>query len=468
MPTINDKKYLNLQEQVLKNKNDIAAIIEGNIVLGELGIKVVGRVNTVGEIPIPETYTGEYGDAYLVGYYAPYDYYIFTRPFYGQTTPQWFNLGEFPVPGPQGEAGIGITPNITIGSVIDGDEAAVSITGTATNPVLNFVIPRGRPGENGRNGVSCTHEWIGTTLYVTSASGTTYADLRGPQGEAETPVKIVGELSSVDSLPEASEANREKGYLVTIGGVYYLYILVGEENAALTWTNVGPLAGSAGTEITVGGVTVTQWDADTKLDKSTFANSLYGVTGPGEQTQYPVDVELIFPLSEGNMSAEANNIVRRNRRGGITVPDTTNDMDAVSKQYLSSQFAIEKLSFLKEVYPVGSIYISMNNTSPATLFRFGTWTPITGKFLVGVDENDQPFHYAGITGGSKDAVVVSHTHTLIMTYDNEGTANSTLARDLYTVGTEYNNQFSIQSTGEDGTDKNLPPYFAVYMWRRES
>lgn len=39
-------------------------------------------------------------------------------------------------------------------------------------------------GTNGKDGVSVTHSWNGTVLTITSASGTSSADLRGPQGPA--------------------------------------------------------------------------------------------------------------------------------------------------------------------------------------------------------------------------------------------------------------------------------------------
>lgn len=42
---------------------------------------------------------------------------------------------------------------------------------------------KGDPGEPGRDGVSVTHEWAGTVLYVTSASGTSSADLKGAKGD---------------------------------------------------------------------------------------------------------------------------------------------------------------------------------------------------------------------------------------------------------------------------------------------
>ena len=44
--------------------------------------------------------------------------------------------------------------------------------------------PAGQPGQNGKDGVSITHTWNGTSLSITSASGTSEMDLRGPIGPA--------------------------------------------------------------------------------------------------------------------------------------------------------------------------------------------------------------------------------------------------------------------------------------------
>lgn len=41
----------------------------------------------------------------------------------------------------------------------------------------------GKDGEPGKDGVSATHSWNGTTLTITSASGTSSADLKGEQGK---------------------------------------------------------------------------------------------------------------------------------------------------------------------------------------------------------------------------------------------------------------------------------------------
>ena len=140
-----NKEFRNLQEQVFKNMKDIQDIMDGTTVLAEFGIKVVGQVNLVTELPDPSTYTGEFGDAYVVGASEPYDYYIYTRAFEGDETPQWFYLGKFPVPGPQGpqgeSAGFGvISASAEVGSAAS---ASVTVSGpdTAKDMHFDFTIP---------------------------------------------------------------------------------------------------------------------------------------------------------------------------------------------------------------------------------------------------------------------------------------------------------------------------------------
>jgi hypothetical protein len=69
---------------------------------------------------------------------------------------------------------------------------------------------------------------------------------------------------------------------------------------------------------------------------------------------------------------------------------------------------------LQAVYPVGSVYINATSvSSPATLFGFGTWAEIgAGRVLVGQNVGDASFDVLGETGGSKDATLVSHSHTV--------------------------------------------------------
>lgn len=70
---------------------------------------------------------------------------------------------------------------------------------------------------------------------------------------------------------------------------------------------------------------------------------------------------------------------------------------------------------LNHAYPIGSIYISINDINPATLFG-GTWQQFgKGRTLVGVDENDNDFNIVQKTGGEKTHQLTinelpSHTH----------------------------------------------------------
>lgn len=99
-----NKEFRNLQEQVLKNASDIQAMLMGDAVLDEFGIKVVGQVESEAQLPDQSTYKGEFGDAYAVGTGAPYTLFIWTRNI-NMDQPGWFNIGRFPEPGPKGEDG---------------------------------------------------------------------------------------------------------------------------------------------------------------------------------------------------------------------------------------------------------------------------------------------------------------------------------------------------------------------------
>ena len=68
-----------------------------------------------------------------------------------------------------------------------------------------------------------------------------------------------------------------------------------------------------------------------------------------------------------------------------------------------TQHLITKL--LDTVYPVGSIYITTSNTSPAS-FLGGSWERYAkGRTLIGVDEKDKDFIDATHSGGSKTQIV---------------------------------------------------------------
>lgn len=111
-------------------------------------------------------------------------------------------------------------------------------------------------------------------------------------------------------------------------------------------------------------------------------------------------------------------------------------------------------------YPIGSIYISASSATPGSLFG-GTWEQIKDVFLLSAG-NTYP---AGLTGGSADAVVVEHKHTFatLVASDLGGAYSSPATANNYS---EIRQSADTNTTGVDGTGKNMPPYLTVYMWRR--
>lgn len=116
-------------------------------------------------------------------------------------------------------------------------------------------------------------------------------------------------------------------------------------------------------------------------------------------------------------------------------------------------------------YPVGAIYLSVTNVNPASLFG-GTWEAIGGRFLIGADST----YAAGSTGGEAAHKLTTsemprHNHTL----DNYNVAagNTTAYMTVQAqakVG--YNGNVQTLYTGGDGSHNNMPPFLAVYMWKR--
>lgn len=145
---------------------------------------------------------------------------------------------------------------------------------------------------------------------------------------------------------------------------------------------------------------------------------------------------------------------------------------------------------LSAVYPVGSIYTNAAvATNPATLLGFGTWTEFgSGRVLVGVDAGNAAFDTLGETGGSANAVVVSHTHTATFTgtalaghshslaarfVGGGGSGGGDLNKDFGTGATTDSvsagtpaGTVAVSTEGVSGTNANLQPYITVYMWQR--
>ena len=246
MLTIDNKIYRNLQEQVEANKLSIQLILEEKGILNQFGIRVIGKVDYVRELPEQDNLVHlEYGDAYAVGTETPYDLFIWTRKMTTTAADFWFNIGKFPQPstvpgpvGPQGPAGK------------DGESSkwyislsAPSFTAVNNDLCLNvnngdvyayedgWVLKGSIKGPQGIQGLK------GNDSTVPGPVGP-----QGPKGEpgANTTWYLLGELTSVSQLPDPTNIRRDAAYLVKVGEVNHIYAIAGTDN--LTWVDVGAAA----------------------------------------------------------------------------------------------------------------------------------------------------------------------------------------------------------------------------------
>lgn len=115
-------------------------------------------------------------------------------------------------------------------------------------------------------------------------------------------------------------------------------------------------------------------------------------------------------------------------------------------------------------YPVGAIYLSVTDVNPAALFG-GTWERIGGRFLLGADST----YAAGSTGGEAANTLTvgempKHNHDV----DNLNASGN--ATPFMTVQAQdkkgFGGNVKTMYAGGNQPHNNLPPYLAVYMWRR--
>lgn len=128
-------------------------------------------------------------------------------------------------------------------------------------------------------------------------------------------------------------------------------------------------------------------------------------------------------------------------------------------------------------YPIGSIYLSVDNTNPTKWFG-GTWELIAqGRTLVGVDTNDTDFNTVKKTGGSK--FLQKHYHDIRFDYpEGHGVTISNTGNGLEVLDLPNwqwtKNEERPKGSGSnlftnyegDGNSGNLQPYFTCYIWCR--
>lgn len=152
--------------------------------------------------------------------------------------------------------------------------------------------------------------------------------------------------------------------------------------------------------------------------------------------------------------------------------EAVNCTDSVSADSIScNTLSINQTTIFDLIYPIGSIYMSVNEVSPSVLFG-GEWEQLKDKFLLGAGDtytngatggeathtltvDEMPGHNHGFTDYWSVApqTTTGNKKVVAMVGDNEGSDN-------------LSDKASTTNTGGGKPHNNMPPYLAVYMWKR--
>lgn len=213
-----------------------------------------------------------------------------------------------------------------------------------------------------------------------------------------------------------------------------------------------------------------------------------------------------FTLKDGLVTGDVNKIIKGSEidaeyvaisaavssKADLNGPTFTGTPNAPTATAGTSSTQIASTAFVQAAlvgaYPIGSIYMNAGvATNPATLLGFGTWAAFgAGRVIVGFNAGDTLFDTLEETGGSKDAVVGSHTHIASTASTDSGhthnyaykggtapqSGSSTpcwFSDSTQTTTTGYANITStttVASAGVSVTNANIQPYITVHMWKR--
>lgn len=123
-------------------------------------------------------------------------------------------------------------------------------------------------------------------------------------------------------------------------------------------------------------------------------------------------IENTLPSQE---SVALTDYVRVVGENGVSYKQLVSDIaKAVIESYSESSLLGRDQSIeeaFNNIYPVGSIYMSVLSTNPGTLFG-GTWERIEGRFLLAAGTSESTTYTAGATGGTKSANLIEHSHSM--------------------------------------------------------
>ncbi len=148
-------------------------------------------------------------------------------------------------------------------------------------------------------------------------------------------------------------------------------------------------------------------------------------------------------------------------------------MANIQSGYLKTKNGVQLMS--TNPYPIGAIYLSVDSTNPSKLFG-GKWEQIKDRFLLACGSS---YKNNEIGGEASHTLTVSempyHTHRYRLNFgaplsssteNNHGKIYGAHPTAGWNTSFEVDEGEIIRSTGGDKPHNNMPPYLAIYVWKR--
>ena len=344
--------------------------------------------------------------------------------------------------------GYTVTATAVVGTV-----PSVEVTGDLENGLnFQFTLVKGETGEEGPqgetgNGISAISIDSNYQITFTFTDGTSFTtpSLKGPQGEGLEVLDVYATLSDLQAAHPSG--NSGDMYLVGVSPSYVLYVW---STSQATWVQAGALS-SPSPSVT------------TPLMDGVADNGLEFAYARGDH-RHPSDTTKADLTYVQNVEAAKQDVL---------VSGT--NIKTINSNSILGSGDISTLR-LSDVYPVGSIYMSVNSTDPGMLFGFGTWDQIKDKFLLAAGDV-----YAGGSSGGEATHKLTANELPKMsgsasfrsnvnpgTFSPSGVFSETTSSSAAAAGTSGSGAERVLNInfGNDEAHNNMPPYLTVYMWIR--
>ncbi|WP_224212586.1 DUF859 family phage minor structural protein, partial [Streptococcus agalactiae] len=318
------------------------------------------------------------------------------------------------------------------------------------------------------NGLLGGINWIGrakVSAYVTDSRGRQSArkEVEITLLEYFKPIFSFSAVRAGSSMNQVTVTRKLKIAPLTINSVQ-------KNKATLTWEVVDLASGQKVTN--AGGAA--NWTSTTEHTKTDFQATLGGTYDTTKSYTIIGTLADLFYATTFEFTVGPEKVVYGLSPSGMGIGKAWTrgvlDVDGSLPAYFDGEIYMKNKKLLDIFYPVGVIYESTSNISPATIMG-GSWERFgNGRVLVGVSETESEFNGVNKSGGSKTHTLTidempSHSHAQYVSANN---GNKAIRRDYGSDGNSntYPQGNNTGNTGGGKPHNNLQPYVTVYRWRR--